>query len=106
MPNPLTDLGARLVIAHRGNAADAPENTIESFAQALALGADALELDVRVTRDAVPVVIHDPTLYRTTGQRDLVADMTAAQLSHADAGATFSKDAGMSLPYRARGLTG
>ena len=105
MPNPLTDLGARLVIAHRGNAADAPENTIESFAQALALGADALELDVRVTRDAVPVVIHDPTLYRTTGQRDLVADMTAAQLSHADAGATFSKDAGMSFPYRARGLT-
>ena len=105
VPNPLTDLGARLVIAHRGNAADAPENTIESFAQALALGADALELDVRVTRDAVPVVIHDPTLYRTTGQRDLVADMTAAQLSYADAGATFSKDAGMPFPYRARGLT-
>ena len=103
--NPLTDLGARLVIAHRGNAADAPENTIESFAQAISLGADALELDVRITRDGVPVVIHDPTLYRTTGQRDLVAQMTAAQLSHADAGATFSKDAGISFPYKGRGLT-
>ena len=88
MPNPLTDLGARLIIAHRGNAADAPENTIESFAQAIALGADALEFDVRVTRDGVPVVIHDETLYRTTGQRDFVAEMTAKQLSHADAGAT------------------
>jgi len=105
VPNPLTDLGARLIIAHRGNAADAPENTIESFAQAIALGADALEFDVRVTRDGVPVVIHDETLYRTTGQRDFVAEMTAKQLSHADAGATFSKDAGISFPYRARGLT-
>jgi glycerophosphoryl diester phosphodiesterase len=103
--NPLIDPHARLVIAHRGNGVDAPENTLEAFTQAVTLGADAIELDVRLTRDGVPVVLHDPSLYRTTGERDLVADLSLAQLRHADAGATFSKDAGLTFPYRARGLT-
>ena len=103
--NTLTDLGNRLVIAHRGNAAHAPENTLESFDQAIALGADALELDVRVSRDGVPVVIHDPTLLRTAGRRDAVAALTAAELARADTGATFTSDGGATFPYRDRGLT-
>ena len=103
--NPLTELVTRLVIAHRGNAAHAPENTLEAFDQAIALGADALELDVHVTRDGVPVVIHDPTLSRTAGQPDAVAALTAAELLEADAGARFTQDDGASFPYRGRGLT-
>ena len=68
------------VIAHRGASAHAPENTLESFALALRLGADCLELDVRASADGVPVVVHDPTLERTTGVARAVDDMTAAEL--------------------------
>ena len=103
--NPLVDLRARLVIGHRGNAAYAPENTFESFDQALTLGVDALEFDVRLSRDGVPVVIHDPSLARTAGRREAVASMTAAELEHVDVGATFTRDRGETFPYRGRGLT-
>ncbi len=68
------------VIAHRGASAHAPENTLESFALALRLGADCLELDVRASADGVPVVLHDPTLDRTTGIAGAVARTTASQL--------------------------
>ena len=103
--NALTSLDGRLVIGHRGNAAHAPENTLESFRQAVALGVDAIEFDVRLTRDGIPVVIHDPTLGRTTDRRDVVADTSLDRLRRADAGATFTPDAGASFPYRRRGLT-
>jgi glycerophosphoryl diester phosphodiesterase len=103
--NPLTDLDARLVIGHRGNAAFAPENTLESFDQAVALGVDAIEFDVRVARDGVAMVMHDPTLERTTGRRDAVASLTVAELRAVDTGATFTRDGGKTYPYRGRGLT-
>lgn len=105
LPNALTALDGRFVIGHRGNAAHAPENTLESFRQAAALGVDAIELDVRVTRDGVPVVIHDPTLGRTTDRGDAVADVSLLGLRGADAGAMFTPDAGATFPYRGRGLT-
>jgi len=69
-----------LCIAHRGASAEAPENTLAAFARALALGADGLELDVRVTRDGVPVVFHDATLTRLTGRRGAVARRALADL--------------------------
>ena len=69
------------VIAHRGASAHAPENTLSSFALALRLGADCLELDVRATSDGVPVVVHDPTLYRTAGLPHVIAETTAAELA-------------------------
>lgn len=103
--NALIDLAGRPVIAHRGNSGHAPENTLESFAQAVSLGADALELDVHLTHDGVPVVIHDASLYRTTGRRMLVRDMALAALRALDAGATFTPDRGATFPYRGRGLT-
>lgn len=101
----LTDLDARLVIAHRGNAAHAPENTLESFHQAVALGADALELDVRLSRDGVLVVLHDPTLARTTDRSGEVAALSAAEIRRGDAGARFTPDGGATFPYWERGLT-
>ena len=105
MMNPLIDVHARLVIGHRGNAAHAPENTLESFDQAVALGVDALEFDVRLSSDHVAVVIHDPTLTRTAGRSEAVASMTAAELERVDVGATFTRDRGASFPFRGRGLT-
>lgn len=103
--NPLRDLDARLVIGHRGDSAHAPENTLDSFQRALAAGADAIELDVRVTRDGVPVVIHDESLLRTTGTPSLVATLTLAEVRQSDAGATFRVDRGTSFPFRGHGLT-
>lgn len=101
----LLDPHRRPVVGHRGNRAHAPENTLESFGQALALGVDALEFDVHLTRDGVPVVIHDPTVDRTTDGRGAIAAMTLAELKRLDAGARFTTDGGRSWPYRGRGIT-
>jgi glycerophosphoryl diester phosphodiesterase len=87
MTNPLVDPNARLVIAHRGNRVKAPENTIFALRQAVELGADALEFDVRVTRDGVPVLMHDATLDRTTNGHGLIESFTFADLRTLDAGA-------------------
>ncbi|HEX6043373.1 MAG TPA: glycerophosphodiester phosphodiesterase family protein [Pyrinomonadaceae bacterium] len=70
-----------LIIAHRGASAVAPENTIAAFQAAIDAGADGIEFDVRLTREGVPVVIHDETLYRTTGVRGRVADASLDQLN-------------------------
>ncbi len=102
--NPLLDLRARPVIGHRGNCAHAPENTLESFRQAVALGVDALEFDVRRTRDGAIVVFHDATVARTTGGAGEVAALTLAELRAFDAGATFTTDGGRTFPYRGRGI--
>ena len=102
--HPLLDLNANPIIGHRGNAAHAPENTIESFRQAVAIGVDALEMDVRVTADGHVVVIHDSTLDRTTNLSGRVDRLARAELRRADAGATFTTD-GRNWPYREKGLT-
>ena len=101
--NILLDLNARPVIGHRGNRAHAPENTLESFAQAVAAGADAIELDVRISADGVPVVMHDPDVQRTTSGTGEVEDKTFSELSALDAGARFTPDGGKSYPYRDKG---
>jgi glycerophosphoryl diester phosphodiesterase len=75
------------VVAHRGASGEYPENTLLAFARGLEQGADAVELDVRVSADGVPVVLHDATLDRTTGARGPLAHRTAAELSRVDAGA-------------------
>lgn len=78
--NPLLDPDARLVVGHRGAAAHAAENTLESFALALAGGADALELDVHLTADGEVVVMHDPRVDRTTVGTGEVATHSLAAL--------------------------
>ena len=98
--NPLLDLDARPVIAHRGASADAPENTLPAFELAVRQGADAFELDVRVTRDGAAVVIHDDRLDRTTDLTGPVRARTLAELRAADAGYRFSPDRGRSFPFR------
>jgi glycerophosphoryl diester phosphodiesterase len=100
----LLDPLARPVIGHRGNRVASPENTVESMREAVALGADGLEFDLRVSRDGALVVMHDPTLERTTSGAGPVALMTRAQLQTLDAGANFSADGGHTFPFRGRGV--
>jgi glycerophosphoryl diester phosphodiesterase len=102
--NPLLDLTAHPVIAHRGASAWAPGNTAAAFELAIRLGADALELDVRLSLDGVPVVLHDATLNRTTGGRGPVARHTVAELQKLDAGARFTRDGGRTYPFRGQGI--
>lgn len=66
-----------LIIGHRGASAVAPENSIAAFEAAIAAGADGIEFDVRLSRDGVPVIIHDDTLQRTHGLRGRVVDSSA-----------------------------
>jgi glycerophosphoryl diester phosphodiesterase len=75
-----------LVYAHRGARADEPENTLRSFRRALALGADGIELDIRLTSDSRLVVIHDRAVDRTTDGTGLVADLSLADIQALDAG--------------------
>lgn len=69
------------IAAHRGGAALGPENSLAAFRNALALGVDALEFDLHMTRDGEVVVIHDATLDRTTTARGPVHDLTRAELA-------------------------
>jgi glycerophosphoryl diester phosphodiesterase len=76
-----------LVIAHRGASATAPENTLAAFILAGEQGADAIELDVDLTRDGHAVVLHDAAIDRTTDGHGRVADLTLDEIRRSDAGA-------------------
>jgi glycerophosphoryl diester phosphodiesterase len=75
-----------LVIAHRGDSAHRPENTLAAFAGALELGVSAVELDIQLTRDGHVVVIHDVDLERTTSGRGDVRQLTLAEVRAVSAG--------------------
>lgn len=91
-----------LIIAHRGASGLAPENTMAAFRLALALGADGVELDVQLSADSQPVVIHDARLDRTTTGRGPVSSLTAAEIAQLDAGSWFK--ARLALRPRARAM--
>jgi glycerophosphoryl diester phosphodiesterase len=91
-----------MVYAHRGGAALAPENTLVAFDAGLAAGADGIELDVRLSRDGVAVVMHDPTLDRTTDATGPVDGRTAAELAGLDAGCRFERDG--TFPFKGLGI--
>lgn len=77
------------VMAHRGLSADAPENTLYAFSDAISVGADFIELDVQQTRDGVLVVMHDSNLKRTTGVNKNIWDVDYADIQNLDAGSWF-----------------
>ncbi len=79
------------IFAHRGASAYAPENTLAAFELALQQGAPAIELDVKLSADGHAVVIHDPTVDRTTNGKGKVARLSLAELRALDAGSFFSE---------------
>jgi len=88
---------------HRGSAGTHPENTLESFAAAVAAGARYLELDIHLTRDGQIVVSHDHDLFAATGRHALISELDGAELDGFDAGFAFKSAAG-TFPFRDRGL--
>jgi glycerophosphoryl diester phosphodiesterase len=81
-----------LRIGHRGAKAYAPENTLSSFKKAIEIGVDAIELDVRKTKDNKLVVIHDADIKRTTNGKGLVAELTLKEIKG------FSAEGGEKIP--------
>ncbi len=91
--------GRTLNIAHRGASGRAPQNTLAAFLLAAEMGADGIELDVRLAADGEVVVIHDATVDAVTGSVGRVSQMTVAELSALDAGRRFDpKFAGQRIP--------
>lgn len=85
--------------AHRGASAVAPENTMPAFIEALNQGADAIECDIQITKDGVPVVIHDDFLHRTTNGFGMVHELSFKEIKKLDAGSWFHKKyAGVTIP--------
>lgn len=80
-----------LILGHRGASAVAPENTLAAFSRAMSDGADGIEFDVRLSKDRVPVVIHDASLQRTGLVNKLVGELTAAELQGIDVGRWFAR---------------
>ncbi len=93
-----------LIIAHRGASAVAPENTIRAFKKAIEVGADGIEFDVQLSRDGVPVIIHDDNLRRTGLLDCSVADLSAVELSKIDVGIWFARKNGVSDPTEQEGV--
>ncbi len=79
------------VIAHRGGADLAPENTLAAFKNAIRLGVDMIEIDVHLSKDGHIMVIHDFTLDRTTTGKGRISDMTLEEIKKYDAGIKFSE---------------
>ena len=91
--------GRITVAAHRGYSTQFPENTLLAFTEAIKLGVDMLEFDLRCTKDDAIVVIHDATVDRTTNGTGNICDFTRADIQSLDAGAWKHPDyAGCTIP--------
>jgi glycerophosphoryl diester phosphodiesterase len=101
----IRDLSFPLVVAHRGFRTRAPENTLPAFDAAADAGAAMIEFDVGLTRDGVPVVIHDAEVDRTTDGTGRVDALTLAEIQALDAGSWFgARFAGTRVPTLAEVL--
>ena len=89
--NQKSDVGKIELIAHRGGAKLAPENTLAAFKNAIKIGVDMIEIDVHLTKDGKVIVIHDEKIDRTTDGKGTIKDMTLAEIRKYDAGSWFDK---------------
>lgn len=92
------------IIGHRGARGVAPENTVPAIRHGVEVGAQAIEIDLHATADGQLVVIHDPTLDRTTEAGGPVEERPLAELQGLDAGYRFTTDDGRSFPFRGQGI--
>lgn len=95
---------APLVIGHRGAAGVLPENTLPGLRHAVEVGADAVEFDLRVTRDGRLVLLHDRTVDRTTDGSGAVEALALEEVRELDAGHAFTTDRGRTFPFRGDGI--
>lgn len=94
------------VIGHRGAAGVAPENTLAAIRRGISTGAgaDAIEVDVHLTRDGRLVLLHDDTVDRTTDGHGRLDQLSLEEAQRLDAGFRFTPDLGRSFPYRGTGI--
>ncbi|MFN0105028.1 MAG: glycerophosphodiester phosphodiesterase [Bryobacteraceae bacterium] len=97
-PSPSAEPFRRLIIAHRGGSDGAPENTLAAIRRSHSAGASAVSVDVRLSRDLVPIVIHDETVERTTNGRGRVDALSVAELKRLDASNGIPAFAGERIP--------
>lgn len=93
----------RRLYAHRGAAAERPENTMPAFERALEIGVDALEMDVHLTRDGHFIVVHDDTAFRTAGVPVAWSSVDLATALHFDVGWGFVAADG-TRPFAGKGI--
>jgi len=98
------DIGRPLVMAHRGESGNVPENTMAALEAAVGIGVDVLESDVRLTKDDEIVLFHDEDLVRTTGEEGIIRNYTIDELLQFDFGSHFTTDNGVTFPFRGKGL--
>ena len=99
MTNPWIRPKRPLIIAHRGFSTIAPENTTIAYQLAVEAGAEMIEADVNITKDGIPVMIHDWFLGRTANFEAAVHDLTLEEIQRLDAGSWFGEDfAGTRIP--------
>lgn len=103
MAHPFFALRRPLAIGHRGCAGEVPENTLASFERGVADGAVVIETDVHLSRDRMPVLLHDDDVARVTNGRGAVRDLSFAAIRALDAGFHFAAPDG-STPFRGAGL--
>jgi glycerophosphoryl diester phosphodiesterase len=92
-----------MVLAHRGASAYAPDHTIEALQLAVDQGADAIEIDVHVSRDGVPLLHHGGDLSENTDAEGPLSEYTASELLQLDAGYRYTPDGGATFPHRGKG---
>ncbi len=98
------DVQRPLVIAHQGGDGVWPGDTMFAFENAVAIGADVLEMDAHITKDGRIVLMHDEDVDRTTDGTGLIEDMNLDELKQLDAAYDWSTDAGRTFPYRQQGI--
>lgn len=99
------DFPRPMVVAHQGGDGVWPGNTLFAFQKAVELGVDAIETDMRMTKDGVLVITHDDSVDRISNGRGLITDLTFAELKQLDAAYNWSPDGGKTFPYRGMGIT-
>jgi glycerophosphoryl diester phosphodiesterase len=103
-PRPYLALPTPWIVAHRGGSRLAPENTLPAFERAAELGADAMEIDVRLTSDGTVVVFHDEDTARLTGEPGTIEGRPLSSVSALDAAFSFTPDGGATHPLRGTGV--
>ena len=93
------------VVAHRGGALEAPEESLFAYKKNVEAGIDELDIDLQMTKDGEVILLHDTTLDRTTNGKGYAKDYTLSQLKHLDAGYYWSPDNGASYPFRGKAIT-
>jgi glycerophosphoryl diester phosphodiesterase len=97
------ELDRPLIIAHRGGASLAPENTVLALRTAVGLGVDVIETDLQLTKDNQFVLFHDDNLSRMTGREEAVRNLTLEELQQIDITYNLTPDNGSTYPYRGQG---